>query len=151
MGVIYALVNPQNDTPYYVGLAVDEARRQNDHLRDKPRISTQELLDKGVVPLFIILGEYNNEWLDWAEKAWINRLLTRGIKLDNEINLSRDFTFVSDNDDYQIEITVDENKPKLIYDLMPPYHLTPDGIKDGQTPPAQIQDDFNRMLAKCLK
>lgn len=121
MGAIYALIHPDTNEPYYVGLARYPEEREFQHLVTMPRQSTRALLDQGKQPTFKILAEYDNMYLDEAEKAWISRMVDRGLKLDNAVNYTP-VRFLSDDNDYEIYVVIDDKK--VVTTLKPPYQAT---------------------------
>ncbi|MEO1555855.1 MAG: GIY-YIG nuclease family protein [Pseudomonadota bacterium] len=84
---IYAIINPIDHTPFYIGETSNFARRKGQHLKGTDQISgliVRQIKANGFVPLFSILEEHDDEETALrAEIFWIETMLGRGIELVN--------------------------------------------------------------------
>lgn len=84
---IYAIINPIDNKPFYIGETGHFARRKAQHLKGTDQISgllVRQIKANGFVPLFTILEEHDEEETALrAEIFWIETLLARGVELVN--------------------------------------------------------------------
>ena len=84
---IYAIINPIDNKPFYVGETNSFELRKKQHLKGTDQISglvIRQIKANGFVPLFVILEEHDDEETALrAEIFWIETLLARGVELVN--------------------------------------------------------------------
>ena len=84
---VYAIIDPRDQKPFYVGETKSFARRCKQHLKGTDQISglvIRQIKANGFVPLFVVLEEHDEETTALrAEIFWIETLLARGIDLVN--------------------------------------------------------------------
>lgn len=85
--VIYAIINPIDNKPFYIGETKNFDRRKKEHLKGTDQISgliVRQISENGFVPLFSVLEEHKDEETALrAEIFWIETMLARGIELVN--------------------------------------------------------------------
>ena len=95
--IVYLIIDPVTDEPFYVGQTSDLERRQRQHLgranHDCKRAAAKitKILDAGMTPAFKVVEMCNSEQasLD-AEKKWVEQCTARGITLWNRWKEHRD-------------------------------------------------------------
>lgn len=88
--VVYLIIDPLTDEPFYVGQTGNLERRQKAHLRsakhDTKRAATKiaEILDTGLSPIFKVVESCNSEAESLsAETLWVKRCAQRGYRVWN--------------------------------------------------------------------
>lgn len=83
--VVYLIIDPATDEPFYVGQTGNLERRQRAHLRsarhDTKRAATKiaEILDAGLLPIFKVVESCSSEAESLsAETLWVKRCAQRG-------------------------------------------------------------------------
>lgn len=88
--VVYLIIDPLTDEPFYVGQTSNLERRQKAHLlsakHDTKRAATKiaEILDAGLSPIFKVVESCSSEAESLsAETLWVKRCAQRGYKVWN--------------------------------------------------------------------
>lgn len=85
--VVYAIVDPRSQAPFYIGESGSFTRRCRQHLKGTDQISglvIRQLKENGFVPHFVILERHAEEETALrAEIFWIETMLGRGVDLVN--------------------------------------------------------------------
>jgi hypothetical protein len=89
-GYIYALVNPKDDMPFYVGQTVDLPTRSNEHMLRPPNEDNMRIIDQlnqeGLKPRVEVLEKVQSKRdLNTRERYWIETLTARGHVLTNRL------------------------------------------------------------------
>jgi len=84
---VYAIVNPINGRPFYIGETKQFERRKQQHIKGTDQISgliVRQIKANGFVPLFVVLETHSDEETALrAEIFWIETFLARGVDLVN--------------------------------------------------------------------
>lgn len=84
MITIYQLINPQNNSIFYVGRTKDPSVRLHSHCTNPQTKTGKELLEKKVPVKMHIIESVTNEEAGKRESFWINKLFSDGHPLENK-------------------------------------------------------------------
>jgi len=87
MPTVYKLINPVNETIYYVGYTTKAINiRLLGHMTHSKKLPTTELLlNSGLTPIIEIIEEGKNVTME-TENYWIKKLKSEGYTLENTAN-----------------------------------------------------------------
>lgn len=83
---VYALIDPRDERPFYIGRSKDPKRRLIEHMKDRIHSDKNtricEIKDDGGVPIMLVLGWYEDGVA--AERHWIKTVHQLGFDLTNK-------------------------------------------------------------------